>query len=73
MLERSHRRLEERLADLTRAAGDIVRERAEAGAIEQVDAVLDYLERSAARHETDEEESLFLRLRRHAGDPAAAR
>jgi hemerythrin-like domain-containing protein len=64
MMERSHRRLEERLGELERAASAIVRERASDADIAAVDAVLDYLERSATRHETDEEESLFPRLRR---------
>ena len=65
MMERSHRRLEERMVELQRAAEAIVRERAGGGEAEQVDAVLAFLERSAARHESDEEESLFPRLRQH--------
>jgi iron-sulfur cluster repair protein YtfE (RIC family) len=64
MMERSHRRLEERLGELERAASAIVRERASDEDIAAVDEVLEYLERSATRHETDEEESLFPRLRR---------
>ena len=63
MMERSHRRLEERLADLQSAAGAIVRERAGLAELALVDEVIAYLERSAARHEADEEESLFPRLR----------
>lgn len=66
MMERSHRRLEERMVELQRAAEAIVRERADAAQLEQVDHVLAFLERSAARHESDEEESLFPRLRGHA-------
>lgn len=66
MLERSHQRLEERVAELQRAIGAIVRERGTPADLESVDAVLAFLERSALRHETDEEESLFPRLRRHA-------
>jgi hemerythrin-like domain-containing protein len=57
-LERSHRRLEERLAELR--GGD-------------PDAVLDaiaWFERSVTRHEEDEERSLFPRL---AGEPALER
>ena len=49
MMERSHRRLEERMVELQRAAEAIVRERAGGGEAEQVDAVLAFLERSAAR------------------------
>ena len=66
MMERSHRRLEERMFDLQRAAEAIVRQRADADELEQVDSVIGFLERSAARHESDEEESLFPRLRQHA-------
>jgi hemerythrin-like domain-containing protein len=66
MMERSHRRLEERMVELQRAAEAIVRERADAGQLAQVDEVIAFLERSAARHESDEEESLFPRLRGHA-------
>jgi len=65
MMERSHRRLEERVVELQRAAEAIVRERADDAELEQVDSVLAFLERSAARHESDEEESLFPRLRQH--------
>jgi hemerythrin-like domain-containing protein len=65
MMERSHRRLEERMVELQRAAEAIVRERAGGGELDQVDAVIGFLERSAARHESDEEESLFPRLRQH--------
>ena len=66
MLARSHRRLEERMADLQRAASSILRERADADDLATVDEVLAYLERSAMRHELDEEESLFPRLHRRA-------
>jgi len=65
MMERSHRRLEERVVELQRAAEAIVRERADDAELEQVDSVLAFLEKSAARHESDEEESLFPRLRQH--------
>jgi hemerythrin-like domain-containing protein len=63
LLERSHRRLEERLAVLQSAASAIVRERAGVTELTAIDSVLGFLERSAARHEEDEEESLFPRLR----------
>ncbi len=53
-LLRSHRRLEERLAELEQASvtddGDVVRE------------VADWFERAVKRHEDDEEQSLFPRL-----------
>lgn len=65
MMERSHRRLEERVVELQRAAEAIVRERAHNTELDQVDSVISFLERSAARHESDEEDSLFPRLRRH--------
>jgi hemerythrin-like domain-containing protein len=64
MLERSHRRLEERLSELQQAATAIVRERAGPAELAAVDSVVAFLEKSAARHEADEEESFFPRLRR---------
>jgi hemerythrin-like domain-containing protein len=64
MLERSHRRLEERLSELQQAATAIVRERAGVAELSTVDSVVAFLEKSAARHEADEEESFFPRLRR---------
>src|SRR5919198_6186334 len=72
MLERSHRQVEERLAQLQRACSAIVRERGGAGELAAIDDALAYLERSAARHEEDEEESLFPRLRRTPGGPDLA-
>ena len=62
-LERSHRRLEERLADLVA----IAREARNAAA--DVDAIRDvagFFARAVRRHEEDEEGSLFPRLREHA-------
>ena len=59
-LERSHRRLEERLEDLTWAA------REARGAAADVDAIRDvaaFFARAVRRHEDDEEGSLFPRLR----------
>lgn len=72
ILERSHRRLDERLGELQQAATAIVRERADDADLAAVDAVIDYLERQAARHEDDEEESLFPRLRAAPGSPELA-
>jgi hemerythrin-like domain-containing protein len=59
-LERSHRRLEERLEDLTWVA------REARGAAADVDAIRDvvaFFARAVRRHEEDEESSLFPRLR----------
>ncbi len=58
----SHRRLEERLAELADAARALADEdqRDEARAV--IDDVLAFLERSVTRHEHDEEASLFPRL-----------
>lgn len=56
MLHRSHERLRERLEDLSIAA--------EQRDYEGIDAVLGFFERSVARHEADEERSLFPRLAR---------
>ncbi len=65
-LDRSHRRVEERLAELSASAAAI------AGG-EQIDEhwplveeVLSYLQRASLRHEQDEEDSVFPRLRQHA-------
>ena len=56
-LERSHRRLEERLDDLTRASAG---ERLD---VELVRDVAGFFARAVRRHEQDEEASLFPRLR----------
>lgn len=69
-LERSHRRLEERLEDLTWIA------REARGAAVDVDALRDvvaFFARAVRRHEEDEERSLFPRLRGVAelGEPIA--
>jgi hemerythrin-like domain-containing protein len=64
MLERSHRRLEHELDALAAASAALAGED-RADAIGRVDAAIDYFARSAARHEVDEEGSLFPRLRRH--------
>ena len=71
MLELAHRKLEERLDELQKAIGAIVRERGGAAEIAAIDAVLAYLERSAARHEEDEELSFFPRLRGAPGSDLA--
>jgi hemerythrin-like domain-containing protein len=55
-LERSHRRLEERLDDLARTSAD---ETVDVGVVRDVAA---FLARAVRRHEQDEEESLFPRL-----------
>ena len=54
MLDRSHRRLEQRLAELSAAAVEY--------RLEEAREVCDFLRKAAARHETDEEESVFPRL-----------
>jgi hemerythrin-like domain-containing protein len=64
MLERSHRRIEEHLAAMIQAAGAIARG-APGDHVAVIDDSLAFLERSATRHEVDEEGSLFPRLRRH--------
>jgi hemerythrin-like domain-containing protein len=56
-LERSHRRLEERLEDLAQA---------DAAHVDVVRDVAAFFARAVKRHEQDEEESLFPRLRGHA-------
>lgn len=70
-LERSHRRLEERLEDLTWSA------REAKGAAADVDALRDvaaFFTRAVRRHEEDEESSLFPRLRGNADvEPLLAR
>lgn len=63
-LESSHRRLEERLAELGAAATTPAGSGRDA-ALGVVEAVLDYFDRSVQRHEADEEKSLFPRLRAH--------
>lgn len=61
-LLRSHRRLEERLDDLRRAAFDLCGEHHEE-ALAYIDETVQWMERSVRRHEEDEEKSLFPRLR----------
>lgn len=62
MLRNSHRKLRERLDELSAAVGGEVGERER----DVVDGVLGFFERAVARHEADEEASLFPRLRGQA-------
>lgn len=66
-LLRSHRRLEERLDELTAALATLGEAREDAATIEAaiavVDDVLGFFARAVRRHEQDEESSLFPRLR----------
>ena len=62
-LERSHRRLEERLEDLTWAAREARSAAADVDAIRDVAA---FFARAVRRHEEDEESSLFPRVRGRA-------
>lgn len=63
MLERSHGKLLERLTGLRAAAAAIALGQAGEREREALEEVLAFLEGPAARHETDEEESFFPRLR----------
>jgi iron-sulfur cluster repair protein YtfE (RIC family) len=65
--QRAHRSLDQQLGQLQQAATAIVRERAGAGELAELDSVLSHLERSAARHQREEEEVLFPRLRAPPG------
>ena len=62
MLRSSHRRLEERLRDLAAATVELDDPARAAQARMDCDEVLGYFGRSVARHEEDEERSLFPRL-----------
>jgi hemerythrin-like domain-containing protein len=68
-LRRSHRRLEERLLELARAASEAQDPARKHDALNACDEVLGFFERAVARHEADEELSLFPRL---ASIPALA-
>lgn len=61
-LAAAHRRLEENLNDLARAARALSDPRCHAEALEGLSSVIAYFERSMHRHEEDEERSLFPRL-----------
>ncbi len=69
MLDRSHRKLERRLADLAAAARALADGTATRVELFVAREVRDYLERSAARHVEDEEQSIFPRL---ADEPRAS-
>jgi len=69
MLERSHRKLERRLADLAGAARALADGTATRVELFVAREVRDYLQRSAVRHVDDEEQSIFPRL---AGEPRAS-
>ncbi len=70
MLERSHAKLEEALRELREAADAIAAGAGTEADQELVREVVDFFERSVTRHEADEEQSLFPRLRGKAGiDP----
>src|SRR5262249_44345391 len=62
MLRSSHRRLEDRLLDLEAAAVDIDDPEPSPAAIEACESVISFFGRQVARHEEDEERSLFPRL-----------
>lgn len=61
-LTAAHRRLEENLNDLARAAQTLSSARTREEGLEIVSSVIAYLERAVTRHEEDEERSLFPRL-----------
>jgi hemerythrin-like domain-containing protein len=61
-LDRSHRRLEERLEELVACAAEIVEGKELRASWDAVADVLAYLERAGVRHEEDEEETVFPRL-----------
>lgn len=61
-LERTHRRLEERLATLERAAGEVADSRRRPDAVADIEDVIAFLLRGGVRHHDDEEQSLFPRL-----------
>ena len=61
MLDRSHQRLEQRLAELTGAAATY-RSSGDRAALEVAREVYEFLEKAAGRHERDEERSVFPRL-----------
>jgi iron-sulfur cluster repair protein YtfE (RIC family) len=62
MLQRSHDRLRERLAELRSAAAALTRGVDTRAAVAVTLEVLDHLERSVTRHEQDEEQSVFAHL-----------
>lgn len=69
-LEQTHRRLEERLEMLQRAAEDLSAGVGVSSALADVDEVAHFLGRGAVRHVEDEENTLFPRLRERAASHA---
>ncbi len=65
-LLRSHRRLEERLEDMSRAAADLGTPKQDE-ALTFLETSMAWMDRAVTRHEQDEETSLFPRLVTHAG------
>ena len=65
MLDRSHVRLAERMEQLASAVAAMTGGTATDDDRESLDDVMHYLDRGAARHVADEEQSLFPRLREH--------
>jgi hemerythrin-like domain-containing protein len=63
-LERSHRRLAERLSELSAAAADLGGPQGHEARY-AVEDVLDWIARAVTRHEEDEDRSLFPRLAGH--------
>src|SRR5262245_29316221 len=62
-LEQTHRRLEERLEQLVRAADDLAQGIGPSAALADIEDVAGFLGRGALRHVEDEEQTLFPHLR----------
>jgi hemerythrin-like domain-containing protein len=71
-LERSHRRLEDRLDDLVQVSASAPDGALSADAAELVREVAGFFARAVRRHEEDEESSLFPRVRERADDAVKA-
>lgn len=65
-LEQTHRRIEERLDQLVRAADDLATGIGPTAALADAEEVAHYLGRGAVRHVEDEEQTLFPALAPHA-------
>jgi len=63
MLERSHERLQEHMAILLTSASVLNENPGDAQALAETIEVSEFIERAVTRHEQDEEQSLFPRLR----------
>jgi iron-sulfur cluster repair protein YtfE (RIC family) len=61
-LRNNHARLREELASLAAAATALSADHDDAGALDAIRGAVHYFDRSVARHEADEEESLFPRV-----------